>query len=380
MAMTNEEKTETEEDKHWRLLSRAVAAISDMLSRAREAVGCSSEEADQWERQFLEILSPDDRTQAAEEGRYRVVEFPGYAESEPESPFRGDAVIAALEKLELRYVNRHFPDVIAGAVETLRQLFGAGPIRQADARSVMEPAHQVSRWLSDEQIRLNGGKPKGEIPKGTPYPVDYLALGDGKPLPLMSNWFRRVEGKQAIACPKACPILPIELVEKLRSRLGELAEPGTDPPVLLIGNDQSPWYVGNQTSPEAICWCAHSGAPKPECLGTQKGLEPTPPVGTSPSDSKGTTVEPVEVTLQPPRIQLDGVWHNLTETQAIWLDELLKQPGNWMSTSEFKVLRPEVSEFVRPDRLKKVLPPEVLRHLETQKSRGTRWVSEVKTA
>ncbi|WLD12823.1 hypothetical protein [Planctellipticum variicoloris] len=276
---------ESDEVIHRRRLSLTVKVILDMQGRAREAIGVSTEEADQWERSVLEALQRDNelktgdssngggdqsqRKATLEELRqrfgdiYRVQTFEGHAETDPpESPFAGDAVIAALASLEERYAKRRFPSAISGAVESLRQLFNDGPILQTDARSVMEPASQILNWLSQELNRLTGAVPKdkteaGTIPEGIAYDFDWLTLANGKRLRLSTCQFCAVKGGAAVSCPKAYPSLPLEWVEKLRRRLMELK---------LIAADESPWYVGNQATPEAICWCSLNGVPKNECI------------------------------------------------------------------------------------------------------------------
>lgn len=251
----------TEDVNHARLLRTVVGETRDLLRRSRREVGISDTEAD-----LLEHPVPETIVQA-DGKRLRVDEFPGSAETDPpDSPFAGDAVIAALASLEERYAKRRFPSAISGAVESLRQLFNDGPILQTDARSVMEPARQLLNWLSQEQIRINGGMPDGAIPPGMPYVFDVISLGNGKELRLSTCQFCAVRGGAAFSCPKAYPPLPLEWVEKLRKRLMELK---------LIAADDSPWYVGNQATPDAICWCSHNGAPKKECAKIGR-LKPSP--------------------------------------------------------------------------------------------------------
>ncbi len=91
--------------------------------------------------------------------------------------------------------------------------------------------------------------------------------------------------------------------------------------------------------------------PKPEKPRTSKPKKPTVKFGNH------------------PQITIEGEPYPLTFEQAQWLDALI-DAGDWMSDGKYNRDNNRTS---RPDRLRKQLPKEVQRHIETTKSSGSRW-------
>jgi hypothetical protein len=71
-------------------------------------------------------------------------------------------------------------------------------------------------------------------------------------------------------------------------------------------------------------------------------------------------------------ITLDGVTHDISSERALrWVKALALHPGEWISSTELKKHDAEL-DGVRPDRLKKHLPSEVLSLIESDRRKGSR--------
>lgn len=79
------------------------------------------------------------------------------------------------------------------------------------------------------------------------------------------------------------------------------------------------------------------------------------------------------VALDPPTITVDGITYNIEYEIAVYLKELIATNG-WMSGPEFIDKHPAF-EGTRIDRLKKRIPEQVLKHIESERSKGSRWVA-----
>lgn len=82
----------------------------------------------------------------------------------------------------------------------------------------------------------------------------------------------------------------------------------------------------------------------------------------------------VEIGFDPPQITLeDGNAYALTETQAIYIDELHRSV-DWMTDAEFIRRRPEVGENARPDRWRRKLPAEIRNRVRPRDNGGWKWL------
>ncbi len=93
-------------------------------------------------------------------------------------------------------------------------------------------------------------------------------------------------------------------------------------------------------------------------------VEQPPPENRTPPANRIKPQPRLQVDVDQKTVTLDGTPHKVSHEQALWLDALVKANGDWRSSTELNV--------TKPDRLKARLPKEIQKMIESTTGKGSR--------